>query len=133
MGVDFGTRRVGVAVSESDVLATPHSVIPNRGDVGAVFDAIARIADEVLADRIVLGIPKSRRADAERTARRYAELAEKLRQRTCKPVVLWDESLTTIEAEQQLRQSGRGTSQIDMHAAAVILQSWLDEQSRRRR
>ncbi|HEY8712321.1 MAG TPA: Holliday junction resolvase RuvX, partial [Thermoanaerobaculia bacterium] len=58
-----------------------------------------------------------------------------LRQRTCKPVLLWDETLSTVEAEERLRANGRKRARrsedIDMYAAAIILQSWLDEQTGR--
>jgi putative Holliday junction resolvase len=128
LAVDFGARRVGVAVSESDVLATPHSVIRNDGDVDRVVERVARIASEVEAATIVLGIPRTRGAGAARTEARYAALAEKLRQRTRKDVILWDESLTTVEAAEKLREAGRPDTAIDMYAAAVILQSWLDAQ-----
>lgn len=132
IGVDFGARRIGVAVSHSDVLATPHSVVRNDGNLERVIESVARIAAEIEASTIVLGIPRSTRRDAEHTTRRYEELAERIRQRTCKEVVLWDESLTTVEAAQKLREAGRPDSSIDMHAAAVILQSWLDDRARRR-
>lgn len=132
LAIDYGQRRVGIAVSHSDVLATPHSVIRSDGDVSAVIEVVARLADEVEAETIVLGVPRSRRADASRTEQRFRDLAEKLRQRTCRPVILWDESLTTVEAEEKLRAAGRPGKATDMHAAAIILQSWLDEQSRRR-
>lgn len=131
IAVDFGARRIGLAVSHSDILASPHSVVRNDGNLDRALDSIARLAEEVEASIIVLGFPRSKRSDAGHTARRYGELAEALRQRTCKEVVLWDESLTTVEAAEKLRQAGRSASAIDMHAAAVILQSWLDDRARR--
>jgi putative Holliday junction resolvase len=135
MAVDFGTKRVGLAVSTSGVIATPHSVIEYSGDEEAVLAGVAAVADETEAELIVLGVPRTLRHDASRTEKRFGELAEKLRQRTCRPVVLWDEALTTVEAKEKLREgSARRRSReapVDHHAAAVILQSWLDEQSRR--
>ena len=65
---------------------------------------------------------------------KFHDFAESLRQRTCKTVVLWDETLSTVEAAARLRDSGRkGRDQtdIDMYAAAIILQAYLDEQGRR--
>ncbi len=122
LGIDYGGRRIGVAVSESGVLASPHSVIPNEGDVIAELDRLGR---ELGADTFVVGIPRrARSTDGEAKFRRFAE---ELRQRTCKTVLLWDETLTSVEAEERLRESGRrGKDKLDMYAAAVILQSYLD-------
>ncbi len=126
MAIDYGGTRIGVASSDSGVLATPHSVIRNEGDV---VETLANLAQELGAETIVVGIP--RRAHAGAGERAYRELAERLRQRTRKEVVLWDEALTTAEAAENLRASGvsrrNAQREIDMYAAAVILQSYLDE------
>lgn len=119
MAIDYGARRIGIAVSDSGEIATPHSVIRNEGDV---VEALAALAGRLGAETIVFGIPRG--------SARYTDLAEQLRQKTCKPVVLWDEALTTVEAAEQLRAAGRrrrdAQREIDMHAAAAILQSYLD-------
>lgn len=134
MAIDLGAKRIGIAVSDSGVVASPHSVLRNDGDV---VEKLARLAGELGAEQLVLGIPTRAHPSAagEAAARKFHELAEALRQRTCKPVVLWDESLSTVEAMERLRDAGRNRRQaqkdIDMHAAAVILQSYLDDDSRR--
>ena len=119
MAIDYGARRVGIAVSDSGTIATPHSVLRNEGDV---VEKLAGLARELGAETIVVGIPRG--------AAKYADLAERLRQKTCKPVVLWDEALSTVEAAERLRAGGHrrrdAQRDIDMHAAAVILQSYLD-------
>lgn len=131
IGIDYGGKRIGVAVSDSGVLASPHSVIANDGDVVARLDRLGR---ELNVEAWVVGIP--RRARSHDGEAKFHRFADELRQRTCKPVMLWDETLTTVEAEERLRAGGRKgarrTEDIDMYAAAIILQSWLDEQSRRR-
>ena len=131
IGIDLGARRIGIAVSDSGVLATPHSVMRNEGDVVAKLDHLGR---ELEAETFVVGIP--RRTHASANDRKYRDFAESLRQKTCKQVVLWDESLSTVEASERLRASGRNRREaqkdIDMHAAAVILQSYLDEQPGRK-
>jgi putative Holliday junction resolvase len=131
VGIDFGARRIGVAVSESGIVATPHSVVRNEGDA---VEKIARVGSEVGAEIYVVGI--ARRAHAGAGEARFRNFADELRQRTCKPVVLWDEALSTIEASERLRDAGRkrrdAEREIDMHAAAVILQSYLDAHAARR-
>lgn len=131
LGIDLGARRIGIAVSDSGVVATPHSVMKNEGDVVA---KIARLAGELDAGVIVVGIP--RRTHASANDRKYRDFADALRQKSCKQVVLCDESLSTVEASERLRASGRNRREIqkdiDMHAAAVILQSYLDDQARGR-
>jgi putative Holliday junction resolvase len=134
IAIDLGARRIGIAVSDSGVLATPHSVMRNEGDVVEKLDRLGRELD---AELFIVGIP--RRTHASPNDARYRDFAEALRQRTCKPVELWDESLSTVEAMERLRDSGKrrreAQKEIDMHAAAVILQSFLDsrEQSLDRR
>ena len=119
MAIDWGARRIGIAVSDSGAIATPHSVLRNEGDI---VETLAALAGELGAETIVVGIA--------RNEQKFHRLAERLRQKTCKPVVLWDEALTTVEAAEQLRAGGRrrrdAQREIDMHAAAVILQSYLD-------
>jgi putative Holliday junction resolvase len=131
LGIDLGARRIGIAVSDSGVVATPHSVMRNEGDV---VEKLSHLATELDAGLVVVGIP--RRTHASANDRKYRDFADALRQKTCKPVVLWDESLSTVEAAERLRASGRSRREaqkdIDMHAAAVILQSYLDEQARGR-
>ncbi len=124
VGIDYGGRRVGIAVSESGVLASPHSVIRNDEQM---MDRVAKIAEEIEADTIVVGV--ARRSQSHAGEDKFRRLAEELRQKTCKSVVLWDETLSTVEASERLRSSGRNArdqGDIDMYAAAIILQSYLD-------
>jgi putative Holliday junction resolvase len=126
VGIDFGARRIGIAVSDSGIMATPHSVMRNEGDI---IEKLSNLGRELEAETFVVGVPRRPGADE----RKFRDFAGRLRQKTCKEVVLWDEALTTVEASEQLRAAGRGRREaqreIDMHAAAVILQSWLDHRS----
>jgi putative holliday junction resolvase len=125
LAIDLGGRRIGLAVSDSGVLATPHSVISNEGNV---VEKLATLGRELETETFVVGIPRRARTDAGEG--KYRDFADQLRQRTCKQVVLWDETLSTVEAAERLRAAGRrgrdAKRDIDMHAAAVILQSYLD-------
>jgi putative Holliday junction resolvase len=128
IAIDWGGRRIGVAVSDSGTIATPHSVVKNEGEI---IDKLARIASELDAETIVVGI--ARRAKSGSGEQKFRDFADRLRQKTCRQVVLWDEALSTTEAARQLRESGTkrrdAQREIDMHAAAVILQSYLDHQA----
>jgi putative Holliday junction resolvase len=127
---DYGGRRIGVAMSESGVVAKPHSVVKNEGEI---VGKLAAIASELDAETIVVGVP--RRAHSNTGEQKFRDFAERLRQKTCKPVVLWDEAHSTADASRQLRENGTkrrdAQREIDMHAAAVILQSYLDDLARR--
>ena len=127
MGIDYGGRRVGIAVSESGLLASPHSVIENDE---RMLDRLARVAEDIGADTIVVGVARRSRSTAGEA--KFHRFAERLRQKTCKSVVLWDESHSTVEAAERLRHSGRKSkNDIDMYAAAIILQSYLDHMAGR--
>jgi len=130
VGIDYGAKRIGIAISDSGVLATPHSVLPNEGDVIGKIDALGR---ELEAETFVVGVARRGGGPGEQ---RFHDFADRLRQRTCKRVVLWDEALSTVEASERLRAAGRkrrdAERSIDMHAAAVILQSYLDDLAGRR-
>ncbi len=129
MGIDYGARRVGIAMSYSDELASPHWVIRNEGDPTLLADSITRLGDELGTDKYVLGIPKQAYRGA--AIEKLESFAELLRQKSCKEVFLWNEAYTTVEADARRHERGASRRQrkesIDMEAAAVILQSWLDE------
>jgi putative Holliday junction resolvase len=134
IAIDLGTKRIGIAVSDSGVVATPHSVMRNEGDV---VGKLANLGQELDAEAYVVGTPRRTHASAHASAneQKYRDFADALRQKTCKPVVLWNEALSTVEAMEGLRASGKkrreAQKDIDMHAAAVILQSYLDDPARR--
>ncbi|HSN68783.1 MAG TPA: Holliday junction resolvase RuvX [Thermoanaerobaculia bacterium] len=136
LAVDYGTRRIGIAVSTSGVLATPHTILLNDGDLATAVERIAAIGDEVGAERYVVGLPRRSRSGSDDPALApYRDLAAALGQKTRKEVILWDEGFSTTEAASKRRERGersrrRGARAIDMEAAAIILQSFLDESRR---
>jgi putative holliday junction resolvase len=135
IGVDYGTRRIGIALSDSWELATPHSVLKGGNDE-EVTEKLTRIGKELDAELFVIGIPSGNRRDASSIIGRYERLAELLRQKSCKEVVLWDEAFSTTEAASNRRAAGKNwrryKEEIDKEAAAVILQSFLDDRKRRK-
>lgn len=132
VAVDYGTKRIGVAVSESEVIASPHSVIENR-DRETVLSELVSIAEKYHAGTFLIGIPVRQTAGAVEMSIR--DFAEALRQKSCRDVVLWDEGYSTAEAASRRRELGKSRrserAEIDMQAATVILQSYLDERRRR--
>lgn len=136
VGVDLGTRRIGVAVSDgTGTLASPRCTIERSGDAAADWRALAAVVEEAEAVRVVVGLPLSlngRRGPAAQAAQADAdELADVLGPRGV-TVETFDERLTTVSAARSLRDAGRRgkthRARIDQSAAAVLLQAWLDAQ-----
>jgi putative holliday junction resolvase len=133
VGVDLGARRIGLAVSDpSGTLATPLAVLDRTGDSAADRRAILTTARDAGASRIVVGLPVGLSGSPGAAARAVLAEVEALRAEAegSMDVVTHDERLTTVIAEQQLRDAGvRGRSaraRVDSAAATVILQSYLD-------
>ena len=134
-GIDLGTRRIGVAVSDATgTLASPHTVVERSGDVAADHRRLAEIVSEVGAERVVVGLPLSLGGEAGAAARSAAAEAAALAGVVGVPVETYDERLTTVTAQRALRSGGtRAKAQrgvIDKAAAAVLLQAWLDGRPR---
>ena len=137
MGIDLGTRRVGLAVSDPDArIAVPHGTIVRSGDREADRARIAELVVEEGADLVVVGLPLSLDGTAGPAAAAARAEAEALASALPVPVELHDERLTTVIASRALTAAGhRSRAQralVDAEAAAVLLQSWLDAAGRRR-
>jgi UPF0755 protein len=132
LGIDPGSRRVGVAVSDEDgIIASPHATLQVKSQV-AVAAAIGALARELVAERIVIGLPLRLDGGEGESSRRARVLAALIGEHAGLPVVMWDERLTTRAAERALREGHvRGKDQralVDQVAAALLLQSYLDAQ-----
>jgi putative Holliday junction resolvase len=130
LGVDLGRARIGIALAD-DILraARPLAVIERRGDI-EVFSTIRKLAGDWEVGRAVVGLPLNM-DDSEGPAARLARaFAARLEQELEIPVELFDERLSTFQAESLLRDQGFSArerkTRIDAEAAAVILQGWLD-------
>ncbi len=135
MGIDLGSKRIGVAVSDSGgVLASPYEVVLRSGDEQRDHRRLLEIADEVEAERIVIGLPLSLDGSMGPTAVAYAAEAERLGATTALPVETYDERLTTVTADRSLMERKMKADArrriIDKVAAAVMLQAWLDGRPR---
>jgi putative Holliday junction resolvase len=135
LGVDLGTVRIGLALTDpSRSIASPHGTLP-AGDADAddwaqqVAAALAEIADEVDADTVVIGLPRAMSGRETAAANSARRVADALRSVTTASVHLWDERLSSVEAERVMIGAGRRRRQRraerDRVAAAIILQSWL--------
>lgn len=129
VGVDLGTRRIGVAVSDSDrTVAAPHTVILRSGDAAADRAVLGAMARELGAEKLVVGLPLSLDGTMGPAATRAEQEAHVLEAETGIPIELHDERLTTVAASRAPRQKARRRARrvVDDSAAALILQSWLD-------
>jgi putative holliday junction resolvase len=132
--VDLGSRRIGVAYSDSGrSLASPWGTIERTGDPGRDRARMVAAVQEVGASVVVVGLPLSLSGDAGPAARAAREEAEALRALLAPlgiTVETADERLTTVEAQRSMRTAGRTSKSarkdVDSAAAMVLLQSWLD-------
>ncbi len=140
LGVDLGSRRIGLAATDpSGILASPYGTLDRSGAVAEDHRAILAAARDVGADRIVVGLPRSLSGEigaAARSALEEVEALTELARALTIEVDTYDERFTTMIAQHALRdahprrQQRRRAQreQVDAAAAAVILQSWVDAQ-----
>ena len=134
LGIDLGSRRIGVAISDPGrVLASPDQVIQRSGDDARDRRAIGAVAAEWEATLVVVGLPLSLDGTDGPAATAARAEAERLADATGLPVETYDERFTTVSAERSLAEANvRGPDRrkvIDMVAAAVLLQAWLDRRT----
>ncbi|OUQ19379.1 Holliday junction resolvase RuvX [Lachnoclostridium sp. An14] len=133
MGLDYGSRTVGVAVSDALGLTAQGVETVTREEENKLRKTLRRIeelAREYEVERIVLGYPKHMNNSLGDRAEKTEAFKEMLERRLGLPVVLWDERLTTVAAERILMESGvrreNRKEVIDKVAAGLILQGYLD-------
>lgn len=133
IGLDYGTKTVGVAISdETKLIAQPLVTIERKqaNKLRQTYAAIEQIIVEQNVELIVLGNPKNMNNTEGERVQATKEFKEALERRTGLPVVLVDERLTTVEANRILEDTGVAVSarkeHIDKMAAAIILQNYLD-------
>lgn len=133
MGLDYGTKTVGVAVSDPLGITAQAVETITRKEENKLRKTCARIEAliaEYGVERIVLGFPKHMNNDIGERAEKALEFRDMLARRTGLEVVMWDERLTTVSAERTLMESGvrreNRKKHIDQIAAVFILQGYLD-------
>ena len=133
LGLDYGSKTVGVAVSDPLGLTAQSVETIWRKQENKLRQTLARIeelAAEYQAEKIVLGLPKNMNNTIGERAEKTLEFREMLERRTGLPVVMWDERLTTVEAERTLKEASvrreNRKQYLDQLAAVFILQGYLD-------
>lgn len=137
MGLDFGSKTVGVAISDPLLITAQGIEIIRRKDENKLRQTLARIealAVEYEVEKIVLGLPKNMNDTMGERAKLTLEFKEKLERRTGLPVVMWDERLTTVAADRAMMEAGIRREDrkeyVDKIAACLILQGYLDSREK---
>ena len=130
LGIDHGDVRIGIAMSdETAFLASPLTTVRNGK---AAIGEIVALVEEHHVERIVIGLPLNMNGSCGPATEKVRKFSAKLAAQTNVPIVESDERLTTVAAHHNLREAGLDGKQrkgvVDMAAAQIILQDWLDTQ-----
>ena len=138
MGLDYGSKTVGVAISDELLLTAQGKEIIRRNEENKLRKTLARIEEliqEYGVEKIVLGLPLNMDESVSERSQLCLEFKEKLERRTGIPVEMMDERLTTVEADEimnEARIKGKKRKEyVDMIAAQIILQDYLDNKMTR--
>lgn len=133
MGLDFGSKTVGVAISDELLLTAQGREVIRRQEENKLRRTLARIEElivEYRVEEIVLGLPKNMNSTEGERVKLTMEFKDKLERRTGLPVHMWDERLTTVAADRAMMEAGMRREdrkeQVDKIAAVFILQGYLD-------
>jgi putative Holliday junction resolvase len=142
LGIDYGRRRIGLALSDATgLLARPWKTMPREGAVPQVAAALAREISILASDddglgTVVIGLPRRLSGEPNEQTAHVEALVARLRPLIAVPIVMQDERLSSREAESLLARGEKDWRKrkplLDATAAAVILQDYLDEQPRPR-
>ena len=140
MGLDFGSKTVGVAISDSLLMTAQGIEIIRRKEENKLRQTLARIEELILeyeVQEIVLGCPKNMKGTDGVRAELTEEFKDKLERRTGLTVTLWDERLTTVAADRTMMEAGirreNRKEYVDKVAATLILQGYLDRRGNERK
>jgi putative Holliday junction resolvase len=131
LGLDYGKRRIGVAVSDPLGVTAQPLEIWNARDWNGIFTKVTTLIEEMGVERVIVGFPISLSGERGAMAKEVEKFAQKLHHRVNIPVDLCDERLTSIQAERYLRQMNvkytKQKHKVDIMAAVIILQHYLDQ------
>jgi putative Holliday junction resolvase len=130
LGLDLGSRTLGIAISTSGVYASSYKVIRHNEEYKKLLNEVKNIIEEEKIDIIVLGLPKNMNNSEGDKAKLSYDFKDKLEKLTGKEVILEDERLTTVIANNALigvdKSRKKRKEVVDSVAATIILQSYLD-------
>lgn len=132
LGLDVGDKRIGLALSDPlGMLASPLLVLQRQED-GVDITAILKIVKQSQVEKIIIGLPQSMDGTLGSQAEKVKIFGEKLKKASPVPVDFRDERLSTVSAKRMMREAGNRKSskkkiEYDAAAAAIILQTYLDE------
>ena len=134
IGIDFGDKRIGVAMSDALELTAQRLVLLDRQGTPKDVEAIVGLVEEHGATALVVGLPLTMRGEQGPQAKKVVAFCDALRRRTTIPVHLLDERLTTAQGQRALLETDtsrrRRKALIDQVAAQLILQQFLDAKTR---
>lgn len=134
LGIDLGSKRIGIAVSDrTGTIASPLVVLQRSGSVRRDHAAIAALVVEEEAEMLVVGLPLNMNGTSGPAAKAAVAEAEALATVVGVPVIMFDERRTTVTADRALMEARIGAQArrklVDKVAAAVLLQTWLDSRA----
>ncbi len=137
LGVDLGSKRIGIAVSDrSGTIASPLTVLQRSGSSRRDHQAIAALVAEEEAELVVVGLPLNMNGTIGPAAKAAVTEADALATVVGVPVITFDERRTTVTADRALMEANIGARDrrkyVDKVAAAVMLQTWLDSRAANR-
>lgn len=128
LGFDYGTQKIGVASGQTATgTASAIAILPARDGIPD-WSQIEKLLREWQPERLVVGLPLNMDGSESELAARARKFGNRLNGRFQLPVEMWDERLTSREARELARESGRQGEKIDALAAALMLESWLAAQ-----
>ena len=134
LGIDLGSKRIGIATSDrSGTIATPYTVLNRCGSMGGDHRNIAKMVVEEEVEAVIVGLPLNMDGSEGKAAQAARVEAARMATVVGVPVHVHDERLTTVEADRVLMEQKMNAQArrrvVDKVAAAVMLQSWLDTQA----
>ncbi len=132
LGLDLGTKTLGIAISKTNIISNPYKTI-RYDNIDILIKEVLEIINKENVNKIILGLPKNMNNTTGDAAKRSIEFKERLEQLTNIPIILIDERLSTVEAENILLKNDMSRKKrkdiIDSAAAMIILDTYLRMES----
>ena len=126
LGIDYGEKRIGISISDpNQLISFPQEPIFSRG-IKNDSVTITKMVEDKNINLIVLGLPLTLSGNHGFRAKFISNFEAELKNQTSKPIIKFDERLTTKQAKNEVRHSKKATSKIDSIAASIMLQTFLD-------